>query len=34
MKVGVPALYLQTGTDFLDKPQEWGMQQVDNELPT
>jgi Zn-dependent M28 family amino/carboxypeptidase len=28
-KIGVPALYLDTGTDFIDKPAEWGKQQVE-----
>jgi Zn-dependent M28 family amino/carboxypeptidase len=26
-KIGVPALYLDTGTDFIDKPAGWGKQQ-------
>jgi Zn-dependent M28 family amino/carboxypeptidase len=26
-KIGVPALYLDTGTDFIGKPAEWGKQQ-------
>jgi len=26
-KIGVPALYLDTGTDFIDKPADWGKQQ-------
>lgn len=29
MKVGVPALYLETGTEFVDRPLDWGMQQVE-----
>ncbi|MEO1201506.1 MAG: M28 family peptidase [Pseudomonadota bacterium] len=29
-KIGVPAMYLDTGTDFIDRPPEWGRQQVDN----
>jgi len=27
-KVGVPALYLKTGTDFIDHPAEWGTEQI------
>ena len=26
-KIGVPALYLDTGTDFINKPGDWGKQQ-------
>ncbi len=26
-KIGVPAMYLHTGTDFVDRPPEWGRQQ-------
>lgn len=26
-KIGVPAMYLDTGTDFIDKPAGWGKQQ-------
>ena len=26
-KIGVPALYLDTGTDFVDRPPEWGREQ-------
>lgn len=26
-KIGVPAMYLDTGTDFIDRPPEWGRQQ-------
>lgn len=26
-KIGVPALYLDSGTDFIDRPPEWGRQQ-------
>lgn len=26
-KIGVPALYLDTGTEFVDRPPEWGKQQ-------
>jgi len=26
-KIGVPAMYLDTGTDFVDRPKEWGRQQ-------
>ncbi|HNP37710.1 MAG TPA: M28 family peptidase [Woeseiaceae bacterium] len=29
-KIGVPAMYLDTGTDFVDRPPEWGKQQVDH----
>jgi Zn-dependent M28 family amino/carboxypeptidase len=28
-KIGVPAVYLDPGTDFVDRPPEWGKQQVD-----
>ena len=28
-KIGVPAMYLDTGTDFVDRPPEWGKQKVD-----
>jgi Zn-dependent M28 family amino/carboxypeptidase len=28
-KIGVPALYLDTGTDFIGKPEGWGRQQVE-----
>ena len=27
-KIGVPAMYLDTGTDFVDRPADWGRQQV------
>ena len=27
-KIGVPALYLDTGTDFVDRPADWGRSQV------
>jgi len=27
-KIGVPALYLKTGTDFIGRPADWGKQQV------
>jgi hypothetical protein len=27
-KVGVPALYLKTGTDFIGRPEGWGRQQI------
>ncbi|MEM7503479.1 MAG: M20/M25/M40 family metallo-hydrolase [Pseudomonadota bacterium] len=27
-KIGVPALYLDTGTDFVDRPPGWGKEQV------
>ncbi|MDA0705419.1 MAG: M28 family peptidase [Proteobacteria bacterium] len=26
-KVGVPAVYLEPGTDFIDRPEDWGKQQ-------
>jgi len=26
-KIGVPAMYLNTGTDFVDRPPEWGREQ-------
>jgi hypothetical protein len=26
-KIGVPAMYLDTGTDFVDRPADWGKQQ-------
>ena len=29
-KIGVPAMYLDTGTDFVDRPAGWGKEQVDN----
>lgn len=29
-KIGVPAMYLDTGTDFVDRPPDWGRQQVDH----
>lgn len=29
-KIGVPALYLDTGTEFVDKPADWGEQQVNH----
>ena len=29
-KIGVPAMYLDTGTDFVDRPADWGRQQVNN----
>lgn len=28
-KIGVPAMYLDPGTDFIDRPPEWGKEQVD-----
>lgn len=28
-KIGVPAMYLKTGTDFIDRPPEWGREQQD-----
>jgi len=27
-KIGVPAMYLHTGTDFVDKPEGWGKEQI------
>ena len=29
-KIGVPAMYLKQGTDFVDRPPEWGRQQVNH----
>lgn len=29
-KIGVPAMYLDTGTDFVDRAPEWGREQVDH----
>ena len=29
-KIGVPAMYLDTGTDFVDKPADWGREQQDH----
>ena len=29
-KIGVPALYLDTGTEFVDRPEEWGRVQVNH----
>jgi len=29
-KIGVPAMYLDTGTDFVDKPEDWGKAQVNH----
>ncbi len=28
-KIGVPAMYLDPGTDFVDRPADWGKQRVD-----
>jgi Zn-dependent M28 family amino/carboxypeptidase len=28
-KIGVPAMYLKAGTDFIDRPPEWGREQQD-----
>ena len=28
-KIGVPAIYLDTGTDFIDRPAGWGKQQIE-----
>jgi len=29
-KIGVPAMYLDTGTDFIDRPAEWGREQQEH----
>jgi Zn-dependent M28 family amino/carboxypeptidase len=29
-KIGVPAMYLDVGTDFVDRPPEWGREQQDH----
>ncbi|MBT8415842.1 MAG: M28 family peptidase, partial [Silicimonas sp.] len=29
-KIGVPAMYLKAGTEFVDRPPEWGRQQQDH----
>jgi Zn-dependent M28 family amino/carboxypeptidase len=29
-KIGVPAMYLDTGTEFVDRPAEWGKEQVNH----
>jgi Zn-dependent M28 family amino/carboxypeptidase len=29
-KIGVPAMYLDQGTDFVDRPPEWGREQVNH----
>ena len=29
-KIGVPAMYLDTGTEFVDRPPEWGREQQDH----
>jgi Zn-dependent M28 family amino/carboxypeptidase len=29
-KIGVPAMYLDTGTDFVDRPPEWGREQQEH----
>jgi Zn-dependent M28 family amino/carboxypeptidase len=29
-KIGVPAMYLDTGTEFVDRPPEWGREQVNH----
>jgi hypothetical protein len=29
-KIGVPAMYLDTGTDFVDRPPEWGRKQQEH----
>ncbi len=28
-KIGVPAVYLDTGTDFVDRPEGWGREQIE-----
>jgi len=28
-KIGVPAVYLDEGTDFIDQPEGWGVEQID-----
>ncbi len=28
-RIGVPAIYLDTGTEFLDRPPEWGREQIE-----
>ena len=28
-KIGIPALYIDTGTDFIDRPPKWGTQQIE-----
>ena len=28
-KIGVPAIYLDTGTDFIDRPEGWGTEQIE-----
>jgi Zn-dependent M28 family amino/carboxypeptidase len=28
-RIGVPGLYLHTGTDFIDRPPGWGREQVE-----
>jgi Zn-dependent M28 family amino/carboxypeptidase len=29
-RIGVPAMYLDTGTDFLDRPEGWGKEQINH----
>ena len=29
-RIGVPAMYLDTGTDFVDRPPDWGREQVNH----
>jgi len=29
-KIGVPAMYLDTGTEFIDRPADWGREQVNH----
>ena len=29
-RIGVPAMYLDTGTDFVDRPEGWGKEQLDH----
>jgi Zn-dependent M28 family amino/carboxypeptidase len=33
-KIGVPALYLKTGTEFVDRPEGWGRQAVETWIGT
>ncbi len=28
-KIGVPAIYLDAGTEFIGKPEDWGKQQIE-----
>lgn len=29
-KIGVPAMYIETGTDFVDRPEGWGKEQINH----